>query len=350
MSNVNLIASAFVERRKAWAELARRVQPTKGKVGSLPPHTDGVADPFAIRRKWTNLTTAHTEQGTPECDIVRTTADNASVELASGLEVAAPAPSTPRLFCLVFTTHANHASKAVAVLETWLNRCDGALLVSNVADPDLPTVTINHDGADESNNLWQKLRAAFLYVHDNYLDQFDFFLKADDDSYVIPDNVKSYIIQSGMQQTDSSGEHKPFYLGRRFKLHDGKLFNAGAGYILNREAMVRLRRALPVCSATMITHADDAVLGLCLETEGVEPYDTRDSDGREHFHVFSPSTVFNYRTPIQPGWYEEYSFDVKPGMNGVAPKSCVFHYVSANDMRNMDSLLRKCDNKSSAGD
>lgn len=49
-----------------------------------------------------------------------------------------------------------------------------------LSDPNLPTVALPvEDGRD---NLWAKTKEAFKYVYENYKDQADWFLKADDDT------------------------------------------------------------------------------------------------------------------------------------------------------------------------
>ena len=94
--------------------------------------------------------------------------------------------SKPRIFCWVSTYPANHRTKATAVRNTWGQRCDNILFVSNedgmvfpklplpsdstlysFADPSLPALNLtansNYDG------LWAKTKAAFRLNHDLHL-------------------------------------------------------------------------------------------------------------------------------------------------------------------------------------
>lgn len=58
--------------------------------------------------------------------------------------------------------------------------------------------------------LWEKTRQAFMYAKNNLLNDYDFFMKADDDSYVIVENLR--FILSKMDP------NVPFIMGRRFKV------------------------------------------------------------------------------------------------------------------------------------
>ena len=54
-------------------------------------------------------------------------------------------------------------------------------------------VNIKHEGEESWNNMWQKIRSIWKYVHKNYKDDFDWFLLGGDDMYFIMENLKSYL-------------------------------------------------------------------------------------------------------------------------------------------------------------
>lgn len=51
------------------------------------------------------------------------------------------------------------------------NKCDGFMVASTKTDVALGTVAIPHEGPEEYNNIWQKVRAMWSYVYDNYYEK-----------------------------------------------------------------------------------------------------------------------------------------------------------------------------------
>lgn len=88
--------------------------------------------------------------------------------------------SEMKILCMIMTHPANHKTKAVHVKNTWGKRCDKLLFITSKPDPDLDSILINLT-KDSRKALRNKTRDAFLHVHDNYLNDFDWFMKADDD-------------------------------------------------------------------------------------------------------------------------------------------------------------------------
>ena len=83
----------------------------------------------------------------------------------------------------------------------------------------------------------------------------------------------------------------------------------------------------------------------CLQKFGVVPVDTRDAQGGERFHPFTPGQHLTYRIPPKtPDWYANYNKDwgLKTGMDACAPDSVSFHYVKQDLMPKLHAELYDC--------
>lgn len=84
-----------------------------------------------------------------------------------------------KILCMVMTHPANHQKKAAHILETWGKRCNKLIFMSSQEDIKLGAVALPF--ADSRSLLWNKTKAAFQYAYDKHINDFDWFLKADDD-------------------------------------------------------------------------------------------------------------------------------------------------------------------------
>ena len=74
--------------------------------------------------------------------------------------------------------HCRHCSCNTPTLDThphphahFRKKCDGYMAASSITDPSLGAVNIIHEGPEEYNNMWQKLKSIWSYVYDNYYEK-----------------------------------------------------------------------------------------------------------------------------------------------------------------------------------
>jgi hypothetical protein len=137
-------------------------------------------------------------------------------------------------------------------------------------------------------------------------DEADWFLKADDDTYVILENLR-YMLQS-------HNHSDPLYFGCKFKpyIKQGYM-SGGAGYILSKEALRRLVTKGLTDQTGVICRpdeggAEDVEMGKCMENLNVVAGDSRDSLGRGRFFPLVPEHHLMIGQLPKDFWFWKYVY------------------------------------------
>lgn len=195
-----------------------------------------------------------------------------------------------RIVCFVLTYPHKYEKVARSIKQTWGSRCNKLIIFSSRRQDigkGLHSVGLNV--SEGYAFLWGKTKAAFRHVYRHYLYEAEWFFKADDDTYVIMENMR-YMLQS-------KSPNEPVYFGCNFIFKNNVTYmSGGAGYVLSREALRRLveegfRSAR--CNEKQ-AGAEDYEMGVCLASSGVIPGDSRDSLGR---HRFLPLSLEHFMIP-----------------------------------------------------
>ncbi|KAM7383758.1 hypothetical protein PAMA_011218 [Pampus argenteus] len=205
---------------------------------------------------------------------------------------------TTRILCWIMTEPKNLESRTKHIKETWAKRCNIVLYMSSV-ETDFPTVQLNVSEGRE--NLYWKTIRAFQYIYQHHLDEADWFLKADDDTFVVVENLRYLLSKYDTE--------KPLYLGRRFSpfIRQGYM-SGGAGYVLSKEALRRFIKGFDTGECVHFSNIEDMALGKCMETMKVEPVDSRDVRGRQTFHPFPPDQYLIKQLPRSRPWFLTYDY------------------------------------------
>jgi len=238
-----------------------------------------------------------------------------------------------RILCWIMTSPTNLPVKGKAIKETWGKRCDILLFMSSKTDPDFPAVGL--DVEEGRSKLWDKTRAAFKYVYEHHFHDAEWFVKADDDTYMIIENLR-YLLSN-------LNTSEPHFLGRYFQGELAFYNSGGAGYVFSRETLRRFLTVLGMKSVLSCPKgecfAEDVAVGRCLKAMGVYPSNTRDLSDRETFMPFTPKEHLTPRWPVGT-WIYKFSFlPYKDGPQCCSDYPISFHYISPAMMYHLEYMV-----------
>ncbi|KAK8396394.1 hypothetical protein O3P69_005440 [Scylla paramamosain] len=205
----------------------------------------------------------------------------------------------PRILCLIITSPPYHVTRARHVAATWSPHCTRAVFLTTLEDPTLPEVLLT-PGAATYDQLWEKVTKGFLWAY-KVLGEFDWVVKADDDSFVFVENLRAAVKVLDPDSPLAAGVHLATW-------ETGETYlNGGASYVLSRGA-VRV-----------------------LVERGVKFLDSRDSEGRQRFHIYPPQELVDPRSEadLRHLWLRRVSVYPYKGYGELSDEVISFHYVDA---------------------
>ncbi|CAL1526713.1 unnamed protein product, partial [Lymnaea stagnalis] len=179
----------------------------------------------------------------------------------------------------------NLDTKAIHVKNTWAKRCNVVLFMSSVHNESFPTIGLNV--TEGRFHLAEKSMQVLLHPFDvNNARSVILKLgceKADDDTYVIMENLRYFL------SAEDSGQ--PVYFGQRFMPHVTQGYaSGGGGYVLSKEALRRFGQLgvknTSLCSKYGID--EDVNMGQCMANLRVSLKSSLDFLNRTRFHCFKP--------------------------------------------------------------
>ncbi|XP_032584854.1 glycoprotein-N-acetylgalactosamine 3-beta-galactosyltransferase 1 isoform X1 [Drosophila mojavensis] len=244
-----------------------------------------------------------------------------------------------RVLCMVLTCPENVELKAQHVHATWGKRCNKLIFVSSENYEPLGVVKVVEPHAGSYTDLWDKTREGFRYVWREYGDQYDWFVKADDDTYIIMENMRRML--------SVYDPAMPLYFGYQMKRYNVSYMSGGASYVLSREALHRFMSEAysseKICPAVKEWGIEDFYMGVCLQNVGVHFIDSQRALPEENKTKFFPLDVGEFVSTNNdsiPDWLPQMSVSrIETGKDCCSNYSIAFHYITPGRMYLFDFLL-----------
>ncbi|OQV20072.1 putative Glycoprotein-N-acetylgalactosamine 3-beta-galactosyltransferase 1 [Hypsibius exemplaris] len=240
----------------------------------------------------------------------------------SELEISLqPSHRKLRIFCLIIHRAGNKA-KGAAVLATWVKRCDEYAFVSTRPYSGVPTIIVPKN--ESRQTLWAKCQAAIRHAY-SIRNDFDWFLKADDDTYIIMENLRYFLSNYSTQD--------PVVFGSLLDhvIPDGFLAG-GAGLAFSRRAVqLVVERGFDGKRCNTSDHEiEDVRLEECFRKVDVH-HDgkTLDDFGRGRFFAHRPMTHFTPGNEDLHGWLK---YGLSHHINCCSDSAISFHYITPVSM------------------
>ena len=265
-----------------------------------------------------------------------------------------------KVLCIIITDSSHHDGRLKAIVETYAPKCDGFIAASNVTDLSLSAVDILMTSPSQQQHSsdtifgssiteqWRNICRAWHYVYDQYKDDFDFFHMGFDDMYVIGENLKYFLSTYDNANTtqDSTIEQEPLYLGAAVvasrKFPERRHCGSGAGYTLNRAALLLLRNQLSehrcndpalLASQANATTTVGELMAYCLGLAGIRCARTVDKDSSLRYLEFGIDYQARWskqvKGPIKVGPLKTYhNIYMRPKVAGISPSTVSIHLAN----------------------
>jgi glycoprotein-N-acetylgalactosamine 3-beta-galactosyltransferase len=172
--------------------------------------------------------------------------------------------------------------------------------------------------------MWQKIRSMWVYAHDNFLDDYDYFHIAGDDAYVVVDNMRSFLqgaqierLLNGYIDTlsrphyertkrwehMSEGQKRPLLLGIPLTKGNELFPQGGGGYTLNREALRLIGDEggpLHTLLTDNVDSREDVFIAGLLDAVDTHVSDTRDEAGAFRYIPYRPKHRVRGKAKYKP--------------------------------------------------
>ena len=139
-----------------------------------------------------------------------------------------PTKPTVSLLCWILADPHLLYTKVIHQKVTWGRKCDKLLVLSSKEDKDFPAIGLPNT-QEGRYHIDSKAKYAWRYLHENYIDEFDFFIKTDPDTYLVVENLRQFLSDKDFM--------KPHIYGHIYDTPKGPFIAGGPGEVLTRAAL-----------------------------------------------------------------------------------------------------------------
>lgn len=173
------------------------------------------------------------------------------------------------LFVGVMTAKKYLRTRAVAAQKTWIKTIPGKVLFfssqSSVSTPEVPVIGL--EGVDDSYPPQRKSLLMLKYMHDHFLNEYEWFMRADDDIYVRGDKLGIFlnsINSSRPQYVGQAGQGKKEEVGLLYLNENENFCMGGPGIVFSRATLRAIAPHVDQCLKNLITSHEDVEVGRCV--------------------------------------------------------------------------------------
>ncbi|XP_063431679.1 chondroitin sulfate synthase 1-like [Mytilus trossulus] len=169
----------------------------------------------------------------------------------------------------VMTTKEYLDTRAVAAFNTWTNSCSGSCKViffsseGSTTEKQIPLVIV--DGMDDSYPPQRKSLLMLKYMHDNYINNFEWFMRADDDIFVKGDKIEKFLRPLKSSVSHFIGQASLGKKGEKGKLNRHEIYcMEGPGFLFSYTTLRQVGPHINICINNLLTTHEDVEVGRCV--------------------------------------------------------------------------------------
>lgn len=160
-------------------------------------------------------------------------------------------------------------NRGLASHRTWASRINGKVMFfsseGSVSNYGVPVVAL--PGVDDSYPPQKKSFMMLKYMHDHFLDKFEWFMRADDDVFIKGDKLDEFLRAINSSQPrfiGQAGVGKAEELGLLSLKATENFCMGGPGMIFSRETLRRMAPHVAYCLNNLYTTHEDVEIGRCV--------------------------------------------------------------------------------------